>query len=190
MDTRNIDVHRGRLGEEKLLATLARETFWETYSLENSTADMQMYMDEAFSENQIRKELMDPGSLFYILLVENQAAGYVKGKRVINPPLPLAGVVFWIDRIYLYSTFQYQGLGTILMEQLVEFSLKNGWKGIGLSVWEKNLLAISFYLKWGFEKVGEETFLLGKELQNDWVMFKSLEREVASTMEKLNNLPD
>jgi ribosomal protein S18 acetylase RimI-like enzyme len=45
---------------------------------------------------------------------------------------------------------------------------------VWLGVWEKNARAIRFYTAWGFEKVGEQDFRLGNDLQRDWIMQKSL----------------
>ena len=39
-----------------------------------------------------------------------------------------------------------------------------------LGVWEHNPKAIAFYRKFGFEIVGEHTFMLGQERQRDLLM--------------------
>jgi ribosomal protein S18 acetylase RimI-like enzyme len=39
-----------------------------------------------------------------------------------------------------------------------------------LGVWERNWRAQAFYRKWGFRRVGEQTFMLGADAQTDWVM--------------------
>ena len=41
---------------------------------------------------------------------------------------------------------------------------------VWLAVWERNHRAIAFYRKWGFVEVGNQSFLLGDDLQNDLVM--------------------
>jgi ribosomal protein S18 acetylase RimI-like enzyme len=41
-------------------------------------------------------------------------------------------------------------------------------------VWEHNQRAIDFYTRWGFEKFGDIDFLLGNDLQNDWMMQRPL----------------
>ena len=45
---------------------------------------------------------------------------------------------------------------------------------VWLDVWEKNLRAIAFYRKWGFIEVGEQTFQLGDDLQQDLLMARAL----------------
>lgn len=38
----------------------------------------------------------------------------------------------------------------------------------------KNKRAFEFYLKWGFEIFSSQVFLLGNDVQKDWVMKKNL----------------
>jgi hypothetical protein len=33
---------------------------------------------------------------------------------------------------------------------------------------------IEFYIKWGFEKFAEQDFILGNDVQRDWLMKKTL----------------
>ena len=175
LEIRDIKIRKGQPGEERSLAKMARETFWETYSGQNSPENMRIYMEEAFSESQISEELLDARSIFIYLMTGSTPAGYVKGSIRQSPPFPWFGDLLWIDRIYLYLRFQKNGLGSVLIKQMMDFSKENGLKGMGLAVWKKNLPAIAFYQKWGFEIVRSTTFLLGNDLQNDWLMFRSLE---------------
>ena len=40
---------------------------------------------------------------------------------------------------------------------------------------EKNQRAIDFYTQWGFEKFGEQEFILGDDVQTDWLMKKTIQ---------------
>jgi ribosomal protein S18 acetylase RimI-like enzyme len=46
---------------------------------------------------------------------------------------------------------------------------------VWLGVWEVNARAIAFYQKHGFRSVGSQTFLLGRDVQNDLVMARRLD---------------
>ena len=39
-----------------------------------------------------------------------------------------------------------------------------------LGVWERNPRAAAFYAKYGFVRVGEQTFVLGADAQTDWLL--------------------
>jgi ribosomal protein S18 acetylase RimI-like enzyme len=67
-----------------------------------------------------------------------------------------------------------KGAGRELMNAALNEARYLGCDCVWLGVWEKNQRAIDFYKKWGFEEVGNHTFHLGKEAQNDLVMMLEL----------------
>jgi ribosomal protein S18 acetylase RimI-like enzyme len=65
-------------------------------------------------------------------------------------------------------------VGKLLMQESITIGREKGKDIIWLGVWEKNQRAINFYSSWGFEKFGECDFLLGDDMQRDWLMKKKL----------------
>jgi ribosomal protein S18 acetylase RimI-like enzyme len=59
------------------------------------------------------------------------------------------------------------------MRACLEEARKMGHATIWLGVWEKNERAIRFYDKWGFRKIGEKQFVLGRDVQTDFIMERS-----------------
>ena len=60
------------------------------------------------------------------------------------------------------------------MQRSIEIARQKNAQIIWLGVWENNQKAISFYMKWGFEKFSEHIFMLGNDAQTDWLMKKAL----------------
>ena len=60
------------------------------------------------------------------------------------------------------------------MDQAMEFALEKGKKYLWLGVWEKNCKAIQFYKKLGFVRIGIHDFVMGDEIQKDYLMRKDL----------------
>jgi ribosomal protein S18 acetylase RimI-like enzyme len=60
------------------------------------------------------------------------------------------------------------------MQRCIEIAKEMHREIIWLGVWEHNQQAINFYTKWGFEKFGEHDFVLGNDVQTDWLMKKDL----------------
>ena len=60
------------------------------------------------------------------------------------------------------------------MQACHDFAEQKGKKILWLGVWEKNQRAIDFYSKWGFEKFGDQKFVLGDDIQTDWLMKKDI----------------
>ncbi|MEN9686358.1 MAG: hypothetical protein RLZZ28_2144, partial [Bacteroidota bacterium] len=75
-----------------------------------------------------------------------------------------------IARLYADTAFHGKGVGKGLMLAALDFAAKIQKKYVWLGVWKENQKAIDFYSSFGFEKTGEQTFLLGDDCQLDWIM--------------------
>ena len=157
-----------------LLQKLSIKTYSETFSHMNKPENMTAYLEDAFDANKLSKELSDPNCSFFFLYAENSLAGYLKlneapAQTDINDTESLE-----IERIYVSSEFQGAGLGRYLMEQAIAIANKRNKEYVWLGVWEKNEKAIRFYKKNGFYEIGTHSFVMGDEVQTDFVMRKNL----------------
>ena len=62
----------------------------------------------------------------------------------------------------------------MLMKTCIGFAQKRGARTLWVGVWENNSRAIAFYENNGFMKFGQQPFMLGDDVQNDWMMKKEL----------------
>jgi ribosomal protein S18 acetylase RimI-like enzyme len=156
------------------LRELAIKTFVDTYSDHNTPEVMADYVEKAFSEAQLLREIAHPESEFYAALENGEWMGYIKlneGKAQtdIRP-----GPVLEIERIYVDRNCQGQGYGKKLLQKAIAVAREKNKEKIWLGVWEHNPRAIRFYEGQQFEKVGTHIFMIGDEAQNDWVMEKKI----------------
>jgi ribosomal protein S18 acetylase RimI-like enzyme len=82
--------------------------------------------------------------------------------------------VLEIARLYAVSPMIGKGVGSLLMQKSIDTAKERNKEAVWLGVWENNHRAISFYTRWGFEKFGEQDFLLGDDVQNDWLMMRKV----------------
>ena len=136
--------------------------------------NMNMYFESHLSTEHVQKELAHPDSFFYFLMVNNDIAGYSKLNIGTAQSEPLGDQALEIERIYLVEAWQGKGLGGALMNHALEQAKELHKTSIWLGVWEHNDHAIGFYERYGFKKVGEHEFLLGTDLQLDYIFEKSL----------------
>lgn len=169
-----IDVRTATIADGALIADLSRQTFFDTFAAANSKADMDKFMNEQFNRTQLMAEVADTRNEFLLACLEQQALGYVKIKKEAPRAEFLGQPASEICRIYAVQDAIGKGVGRVLMQHSIERAMQWHKKIIWLGVWEKNLHAISFYRKWGFEKFGEHDFLLGNDVQRDWLMKKTL----------------
>ena len=61
-----------------------------------------------------------------------------------------------------------------MMQQALDRARAKGFAAMWLSSWKKNHRGNAFYRKWGFETVGEKTFTIGRDVQEDFVLSRPL----------------
>jgi ribosomal protein S18 acetylase RimI-like enzyme len=61
------------------------------------------------------------------------------------------------------------------METCLKIARRTGYATIWLSSWKINDRANAFYRKWQFREVGEKTFVVGSDVQDDYILARSLE---------------
>ena len=161
--------------DAEMIADLSRQTFYESFASQNTKENMDKFMTEQFTRQKLIDEVKQPWHIFFLALINSEPVGYVK-MRDSSVPSDLVGQpCIEIARIYSVHHTIGKGVGNKLMETCHEVAKQNKKKILWLGVWEKNQRAIDFYIKWGFEKFGEQNFVLGDDVQTDWLMKKELE---------------
>ena len=77
-----------------------------------------------------------------------------------------------LKRLYVARAWHGQGVAQALMEAALDAARARGAATLWLGVWERNPRAAAFYRKYGFERVGEHTFMLGADAQTDWLLVR------------------
>ena len=124
-------------------------------------------MDEAYSGQKLKSELEDKESETFFAVENQKALGVLK----INTGNAETESGFEnsleIQRIYVLKEAKGLGIGTAFMS-LAEKKAKE------LGVWEKNFPAQKFYTDKGFRKFSGHSFVLGDDVQTDFLMKKEL----------------
>lgn len=171
-----IDIRQAAAEDAKLLTDLAYTTFWDAFAHhpKNAPDDLNHYMRQAFSLEQISAELADEKSIFLIAEQENEPAGYAKIVIDKIEPGITAERPVELSRLYSHQKFLGQGVGQQLMDACFERALAEGRDVMWLGVWEYNPRAQRFYEKNGFRVVGSHTFVLGSDPQTDLLMQREI----------------
>ena len=156
------------------LVAISRETFWDTFAPFNSAADMDRFLDQAYTPEKLATELENPDSSFYFLKSTTAILGYLKLNRNQAQSETLAENALEIERIYIRASYLRHGYGRYLLQFAEEQARRQQLSAIWLGVWEHNENAKAFYEKMGFQKVGVHDFFLGDDRQQDWLLLKEL----------------
>jgi len=169
-----ITIRRATKADAETIADLSRETFYETFAPSNKPEDMEIFLKEQFTRESLVEEVTFPFNIFYLAYAGDELAGYVK-LRDRNNPRELRGInTLEVARLYATGKMVGKGVGKRLMELSIDIAREKKKEALWLAVWEKNQRAIDFYTKWGFEVFSKQIFVLGSDLQKDWMMKKMI----------------
>jgi len=167
----NITIRTALPADAALIADLSRTTFHEAFAGSNTKEDMDIFMSEQFSREELISEVEQEEGVFFLAAIDEEPVGYAR-LRLKNHLAHEQAIE--IARIYALNKAIGKGVGRALMQECIRKAQELDMKYIWLGVWEKNDRAIKFYENWGFERFGEHAFLLGTDLQTDWLMKRSL----------------
>ncbi len=167
-----MEIRRASINDAEVLAQIGWQSFKEAFAghPKNHPDDMKIYMDEAFSVENLQKELSDADAIFFVAELENEIAGYAKLQQNSREECVGGENPLELNRLYALDRHIGKGVGKALMLKCSEFAQANLHDVFWLGVWEFNFRAQKFYEKFGFEKCGEHVFQLGSDPQIDWIM--------------------
>ena len=166
------EIRDAKLEDLSALSELCIRTFKETFFEDNEPENMALYIEKAFSIDQLTTELREDTSRFLLAFDEDheQPVAYAKLRSDRRDPAVSGPDPIEIERLYVDQPGLGRGFGSALMEACLGAAREANHKTIWLGVWEHNPRAIAFYQRWGFETVGSHTFRLGTDDQVDLIM--------------------
>ena len=166
----NIDIKRVTLTDIEQLQKLGKQTFYETFSDDNSEENMSKYLEESFSLEKLTDEINDKNSEFYFAVFDNNIIGYLKLNFGESQKELKDDKTIEIERIYLLKRHQGKKVGQLLYEKALKIARQKNADYVWLGVWEENHRAIDFYKKNGFIDFDKHIFKLGDDEQTDIMM--------------------
>ena len=149
---------------------IGEKTFYETFSSQNTKEDMEDYLNENFSYEQIESEIKNNASKFYIVEHDKEVVAYMKVNFDQAQTEKGHNDTLEVQRIYVLQEYKSNHIGKRLIEKAIEMGRDHHLNYIWLGVWEDNINAIKFYEKQGFEKFDTHVFKLGEDEQTDDLM--------------------
>ena len=149
---------------------ISEKTFYGTFSNENIKEDMESYLKENFSYEQLESEIKNNDSRFYIVESNKEVVAYMKLNFDKAQTETGHNNTLELQRIYVLQEYKNKHIGKMLIQKAIEIGKNNNLNYVWLGVWEHNINAIKFYEKQGFEKFDTHIFKLGEDEQTDNLM--------------------
>lgn len=161
---------RVTLSDIEQLQKIGRDTFYETFSGDNSDENMSKYLEEGFSLAKLKKELENKNSEFYFATIDNKVIGYLKINFGNSQTELQDENAVEIERIYVLKEYHGKQVGQMLYDKAISLAIQKKADYVWLGVWEENQRAIHFYRKNGFVAFDKHIFKLGEDEQTDIMM--------------------
>jgi ribosomal protein S18 acetylase RimI-like enzyme len=175
-----IAIRRAAISDAASLSRLGATTFRETFELENTPEDMERYLAEAFTPEQQAAQIADSESMMLLAEYRDDSGGdpelvgyahlvFGAAPEGVDGPAPLE-----LKRLYVQRAWHGRRVAQALMDASIDAARARGAQTLWLGVWERNARAVAFYTKYGFVRVGEHAFVLGADVQTDWLLARPL----------------
>lgn len=165
-----ISIIKAGIADLEIIRNISIRTFVETFASANSPENIEIYLAQNFNGEQLRNELVEVESAFFIAWNDDEAVGYLKvnfgtSQTELKDPLAME-----VERIYVLDAVQGRKIGFQLFQYAIALAKAARSEYLWLGVWEQNKKALDFYKKIGLNKFSNHKFILGNDVQTDLLL--------------------
>lgn len=170
--TPSLPIRRATEADAADFARLTETTFTETFGHLYPPEDLAEYLERVCSLTACRKLIEDPEVAIWLVGAPGTPpVGFITAAANCKLPVenrgPDAGE---IRQLYVLSTHQNLRLGARLMDVALTWFAEQSCSPLYIGVWSENLGAQRFYARYGFVKVGEYGFPVGKTVDHEFIL--------------------
>ena len=114
--------------------------------LNNIKNNLENDFDNFWNYNVLKEEIESTNSKYIVAKINNEVVSFA-GIKIVMDQADVMNIV-------TKKTFRNQGIGTLLLDNLISIAHKLQLSSISLEVNEENLPAIHLYEKFGFKNLG------------------------------------
>ena len=174
--TDGMRIRQATLADTDTLSALSARTFIEAFGPMYPPADLQEFIDTAYSPAKQAQAIGAPGNAVFLLERDDgEAVGYAAVGPCGLPHPDVREGDGELKRLYLRRDAQNGGVGAQLFDQALAWLERDGPRTLWISVWSENFGAQRFYERHGFEKVGEYGFKVGRTVDREFILRRPAE---------------
>ena len=166
-----ITIRRATPSDAASLARITGSTFTETFGHLYPPEDLAEYLRQNCTPESCRRLIEGPKVAVWFAAAEGaEPVGFVTAspcKLPIENREPDAGE---IRQLYVLSTHQNDRLGSKLLDVALGWLAEQDLSPLYIGVWSENFGAQRFYGRYGFVKVGEYGFPVGKTIDQEFIL--------------------
>lgn len=172
-----------RAGPEDIetLAAIGAATFTETFAHLYPPKHLSEFLAEAYGLARTRADMAHPAKASWLVEDDGRVVGYATAGISDLPHPDVGRRSYELKRFYLFKTCQNGGVGGRLWDVVLDWMLAQDPADLWIGVWSENLGAQRFYARHGFEKVGEYGFRVGRTVDHEFILRRTVDRNSNET---------
>ena len=173
----NTTLIKASINELKELQTLCKTTYPIYFDEHWIGKGLELYLEEQYGTERLIADLQDENIGYFFIKYDNMNVGFVKLNYSATLEGFKKGASCELEKMYVIPAFKGKGMGTIVMNQIIDMVCQKGIRVLFLYALDTNEEAILFYKKSGFKLYGKtrlEYALFKKELRGLDIIFLEL----------------
>jgi ribosomal protein S18 acetylase RimI-like enzyme len=167
---RAVEIRRATADDAAELARIAGLTFNEAFGHLYPAEDLAAYVGSALTAAQYEELLADRRTASWLLRAAGEPAlGFAVAGYCKLPVKDLEPTAGELRQLYIRATHQNRRFGARLLETALRW-LEEHYSPIYIGVWSKNEGAQRFYGRYGFVKIGEYGFPVGRTIDEEHIL--------------------
>ena len=168
-----LTIRRATVEDAQVLSDLAARTFTETFGHLYPPEDLAAFLADAYEVGKQRTIVAHPHYAVWLLEEDGVAVGHAAAGPCGLPHPDVRPGDGELKRLYLLKSLQNGGWGGRLFRTALEWLERDGPRTLWIGVWSQNHGAQRFYERYGFQRVGEYQFPVGKTLDDEFILKRS-----------------
>ncbi|WP_312492323.1 GNAT family N-acetyltransferase [Anaerosporobacter sp.] len=115
-----IKIKKCNLDDLEKIKYISQKTFIETFSEQNTKEDIEYYLKKNLSNEQLKSEILNDESIFFIVEVDNNIAAYMKLNLTKAQTEEGHPNTLEVQRIYVLQEYKGKQIGKKLIQKAIE----------------------------------------------------------------------
>ncbi len=164
-------IRRACAADAAALADLGMATFRETFAYLYAPEDLAEFLATSHSPEAYARLLGDPAVAVWLAgLGSGPPIGYAVAGRCKLPVKDLEPDAGEVRQLYILAAHQKLRLGTRLLVTALDWLAAEHRRPVYVGVWSENHGAQRLYERFGFGKIGEYGFPVGRQIDREFIL--------------------
>lgn len=170
-----MELRLARPADARALADLGARSFEAKFGHLYRPEDLSAFLRESHSEAKVTREIADPQMRVMLATNGERLLGFCKLVMVSGWPEHARGSkAIELKQLYTDPAATGQGIGGGLIDWALDEAHRFSADEIQLSVWSGNHGAQKFYERYGFEKIADIHFMVGRQRDEEFLFARLL----------------